>query len=485
MKRLICLILCAAACVCILASCQKEQTERAVVMETENFKITEDLFQYYMNLNLSSFYAANSAYFQYMNFDITKPLRSQTLGEGSEETWFDYFAENTKKSVAEDLLLAEYAKEMNCSLDDGDREEIEKNVKSLEEQAKEAGRETDEYIKANLGSLISADTVRKVYEIHLLAEKGRAAVNASFDYTDEELEKYLNDNYSDFYTADYLTLTVGNRETPVGLSADELEKSFEKAYETAVKINNSVKDKESFLSAAEDYYRSVYTVVKEKPDDAEEGVISEEELSSLVFDCIKEKAPYKKQDSTDALIFSEDRAAGEHFIIEDKEMGNCTLYFILSPVSLDDGPTVTLRNIFLSSEKHEQLEKDAQNIVDEWTQKGQTEDMFAYLAAVYGEDASKQKGGLVECAGEDEMDEAVAKWCFDLTRKEGDCTMINADGGIHILYFKSRAETGWKEQARLAMSEGGYNEKLESLSETHPVTVYGDLISQMPEIVSE
>lgn len=485
MKRLICLILCAAALACALSSCrEKEQDGRKTVMETENFKITDDIFQYYMNLNLSGFYNANNEYIQYMDFDITKPLRSQPLGEGSEGTWFDYFAEVTKKSVAEDLLLAEYAKSAGLSLDESDREETERNVADLESQAKQAGKETAEYIRANLGSLITADTVRAVYEIHLLAEKGREDINASFNYTDEELGEYLDAHYSDFYTADYLTLTVGNREDPSGMSAEELEKAFDTAYETAVKINNSSNDKESFLSAAEEYYRSVYDVVENKPEGADESVISEDELSSLVFDCVKERAHYRMQDSTDAMIFSEDRVAGEHFIIENRETGSCTLYFILSPLSLDGGPTVTLRGIFLSQKKHGDPAADAEKIVREWTGMGKTEEQFTAFAVKYGEDSLKRNGGLAESVAEDEMDAAVAKWCFDPERKEGDIEVLSAEGGVYIIYFKSRAEVGWKEQARLAMSGEGYDGKIKELSERHPVTVYGDLIAQIPETVS-
>lgn len=490
MKRIICFLLALAACLSFSA-CKRQVENKEhdpAVIKTEHFSLTEDIFQYYMNLAVVSFYNTNYIYMEYLDLDFTQPLKEQKCtSQGDEEyTWFDFFVNSAAVSAREDLIMAEYAYSEGMSIDTDDEEKIERTISAIGSGAAEAGLGIGEYLRKNYGSLITEDTVREACRLHYLAVKGKTALSASEPRTDEELEAYCKENYSSFYGTDYMTLKVeAGDEFNNATTAEEKDAAYKKAYSAALGINNAVYDRASFEAAAEKYYRSIYDVT-ENGTQPSDGQISEAELSQKVAECAVIGAPYSYMDAIDAFLFSEERVRGEHHIYEDRESGIITLFFILEPLHRNEEECVSLRHIYMSEEKHkDDLDKDIYEAYNAWLRDGADEDAFTANVGIYSEDATAASGGLVEFIAKDSMDASLADWCFDPGRKTGDAEVITVDGGVHFLYFISYYETRWKAEAAKALDDGVYEEKIKELYEKYTPDINEDALSALPELLGE
>ncbi len=76
---------------------------------------------------------------------------------------------------------------------------------------------------------------------------------------------------------------------------------------------------------------------------------------------------------------------------------------------------------------------------------------FARLANRSSQDAGSQiNGGYYYHVRPGQLTEALDKWCFDASRKEGDTAIVRSDVGVHIVYLQSISEND-RETARQAL----------------------------------
>ncbi len=489
MKRIICFLLAVTACL-TFASCnrQGENGEHDdIVMQTEHFSLTEDVFQYYMNLAVVSFYNTNYTYMEYLDLDLTRPLKEQKCtSQGDEDyTWFEFFANNAAVSARDDIMMAEYAYSIGVSIDEDDEAKIESTVSAISASAAGAGLDIGVYLRKNYGSLITEDTVREACRLHCLAVKGKAALSAGTPHTDDELEEYCKENYSSFYGADYMTLVVeAGDEFDNAKTEEEKNAAYKKAYSNALGINNAVYDRASFEAEAEKYYRSIYDVI-ENGTQTSDGQINEAELSQKVAECAVIGAPYSYMDSIDAFLFSEERVRGEHYMYEERDIGRITLYFMLEPLHRDEEECVSVRYIFMSDEIHDDLNKDIYEAYNAWLQDGAGEEVFTSLVGRYSEDMTATSGGLAEFVGKDGMDAAISEWCFDPERKAGDADVIMAENGAYFIYFISYNEVKWKAQAEKPLDDKAYEERVSELYQKYSIDVHEDTLKNLPELLGE
>ncbi len=129
-------------------------------------------------------------------------------------------------------------------------------------------------------------------------------------------------------------------------------------------------------------------------------------------------------------------------------------------------------------------EVKAQELIDDWKANGSTIEYFEELCKINSEDLkTKDIGGLYKNYREGENESAYEfdNWCFDKSRKVGDCEVMSADYGAHVMYLESFGEYKWK----LDVIDHLLTEKLDDCHveyfEKYPVDYYPAVFNNIKE----
>lgn len=101
-------------------------------------------------------------------------------------------------------------------------------------------------------------------------------------------------------------------------------------------------------------------------------------------------------------------------------------------------PRVDIRQILLLKDRSiSDCLIRAADLLNQWQSgKNPGADTFAQLASLHSQDSgSAPAGGLYRNLHREQLPQALADWCFEEGRREGDTTVISMDYGVHILYF--------------------------------------------------
>ena len=113
-------------------------------------------------------------------------------------------------------------------------------------------------------------------------------------------------------------------------------------------------------------------------------------------------------------------------------------------------------------------------------QEKHREAAFADLAHWYSQDtASALDGGAYRRVRKDQLPGEIGQWCFAQERQPGDTTVINAEDGVHILYFSGTESISQVERSRQAQKDA-QQDLIRKAKEAYPMEVtYGDIV--LPE----
>ncbi len=103
------------------------------------------------------------------------------------------------------LVYCEGAKAAGVELDDEDLAEIDTYIENLKSSAENSKMSLGEYIKASMGAGVTKSDVRSALKMVLLSSKYAEVLQADFSdaVTEEEMEKYREENKSGFYANKY------------------------------------------------------------------------------------------------------------------------------------------------------------------------------------------------------------------------------------------------------------------------------------------
>ena len=236
-------------------------------LKTENFKVTESMMQFYYNEYIMNWVntGSNQLYIMYGMVNFTSDLRDQKCTLIENGTWYDYFMDASIENAIMYLEYAEGAKAVGLSLTDEDYAEIDELVDSIKKTLKQSG----ETIADRYGESVSANDIRKCYELIQLASKFN-------DYKMEILEKEIRDNgerielypenhKEDFYTAKYMSYTITVRSDDAKFAGNDAALEAAKADAKAkAEIIASAKDADSFFKEIQNYIETVEKAEKEE-----------------------------------------------------------------------------------------------------------------------------------------------------------------------------------------------------------------------------
>ena len=209
-------------CLAILTACGTKQTPSTAAPETSNAAtdpddvLTDDdwdnIVAQFGNHTLT---AAGFSYFYWASYtsfltyhgsdaqnylDLYTPLDQQMYSD--ELTWQDYFINDALMAYRQYCVLNDQAAAAGFELSETAQNALLNAEKELLSTAQAMGFETvDEYLKANYGNGATLDSYLEYVHDHFVVQEYTAQLQDSFDFTDEEIEDYYDQNAETYEAA--------------------------------------------------------------------------------------------------------------------------------------------------------------------------------------------------------------------------------------------------------------------------------------------
>lgn len=413
-------------------------TENALEIDGEKYSVSDVNYFYYAYYD--SYCEQNAEYISYM-FDADKSLKEQEYEDGV--SWFSYFLEESIKSMVNVAEVSKAAGEDGFELDTESEAQIQEYLDGVSLAAENSGITADEYVARIYGEDMTLKRYEELMKMSFTARDYTVAKQEGYTCTDDEIEKYYQENQQayDFASYERLYFRAGSQEQePSDEERNEAESQAKEALE-------KVKDGGELKEVAEDYEDAVYYAT----DDAY----------------------YSAGYSYGNWLFLEDRKPGDCTLIDD---GNGFYVMVFHDRSRHDYETVNVRDIYFAvdtasedlDEAYEESCIKAEEVYEEWKDGGGTEELFAALADK-NTSAEGLDGGLYEELSRGSLDTSVEKWCFEKDHKAGDCEVIYAENGFHVLYFAGYGTPAWKIEVEEDIREARLSAWLDELMESAQV----------------
>ena len=424
-----------------------------VALKSEHYSVDGMMFSYFYNSQYQNYASA----FSYLGVQQGVSLRNQDcpyMTDGG--SWFDYLVSLTRDYTKNMLTLCEIGRENGNELTADDRAEIDGQLDTLEDQAKTAGYSLNEYLRLMTGNAVKKSDVKKCMELTALAQKAYTQVMDSFQYTDEDLKAYADENADALKGVDLWSYqfnaasfrTYDDDGNPVSTSAEEADAAKKAAEELSGAADGN---------AFESSLRSILSgtgMAAEDIDAAVEGAkwthFSTASLSSDVKD------------------WADNASAGDATVIDGESGDTFTTYLLTKTAYLDDTHARNVRHILFLNTTYEDSTK-ADEVYAEWEAAGFSEDKFIELCNEYSEDpGSNEVGGLYEDVTPGAMIDEFDSWLFDAARKPGDHALIESEQyGWHIMYYVGESDlVVWETQAKEALKNQDYSDLLAQRGES-------------------
>ena len=406
-----------------------------------------------MNYNYESaymqFYNNYGSYMSYL-IDPNTELSKQTCAFDDTITWAEYFLQQGEENARQNTAFYSAAKAAGYAITEEQQAEIDSAVANYEMYADAYGYTLDGYIAATFGEGNNEKTLRANMEKELICSAYLNDLYESFEYSNEELDAYYQENYDNYQDVNYIyAYFSANADEENGI--DE-ETAKAEALSKAESIEGE--DAESFTASAAE-------VLGSDPVTTSLSVASF--LSNYATD-------YTKDDIKEGMKFVHDSGNGCYAIfvtgLSDDIYNTVSVRHILVKAVDEDGD-----GEYSEEEKQAALE-GIQAIQAEWEAGEATEETFAQLATLKTEDtASAENGGLYENIAKGQMVPEFNDFCF-ADHQPGDTAIVYGESssyaGYHLIYFVSGdGELYSRTVAKNDMSSKAYNEAVEALLEPY------------------
>lgn len=430
----------------------------ATAVTVGTHKLTPVDFNYYYQDTYYNQYTIYNSYgmWDYV-VDTTKPIADQDclLSEDG-GTWADFITDAAADAALQIYALYDAAMEEGFTLDEETQATIDSTGETLATYAESYGfDEVDDYLEASYGKGADLESYKNYLQVQQIATAYSTAKSESFEYTDDDLRTYYDENSQSYDMVSYRVFSVTTED-------DDSDAAKETADAMAAELDST---EDSFIKAALSY----------APEDSKESY--EDESYTL------RKYTYANT-STDYAdwLFSEERLPGESHVFVTS-----TGYDVVMFVERDENNynTVDVRHILVqvgaTGENGESTEDDwnaCKEAIDEiealWSESEMTEDAFAALATEHTQDTgSSSTGGLYEDICKGQMVAEFEDWCFDENRQIGDTGIVRTDYGYHLMYFSGTGDEYWKTLADSGKRSADYTAWYTEYSAAYEADVKG------------
>lgn len=436
---------------------KKDEVESALDLSpkavwSETTVVTQNMYLFYFNSFYRYYLQSNSNRLEELGLDPSKSLSSQK--QSDKYNWQQYFTLEVYRQLREMIALADTAKEKGISLDGKDRKDVDGEMASYKSQAEKSGFSEAEFFEKTYGKGVTAADVRACVELRLLANKYYTKTWESYSFTEDEKKEYYDKNKDKFLYFDCITNTVPKEDASVLLECKDSE-SFLATMKDIIVKNNFGGDYDRFADSVDSLIDSK-TVKRVSCNNSNETVKWALGKDRKAFDVYSENLGEDKVTVTMLLPCENEKGAVSEVLYRDEE---------------------PLRNvmciIFGDSEGTTGLVK-ANTIYKNW-QEDPTADHFGSLMLMY-------KGSETDNIYRSLLNAKVESWLFEEGRKEGDCAVIEEDGGAYLVYAKENGEATWLYEVGEDMKETAYSDEVDNAIDTHPTQYDGDFVYNVIEV---
>ncbi len=463
----------------------KQKFGNDIVIKSKNYKIPYSIMSYLFNYQYQNYLSYYGSYMTYYGFSATKDLKDQYYNEENNETWYDFFMDQTKSYISETLILAEAAKAEGMELSESELKDIEENFKSFSAAAESKSMTEEEYLEKCYGPGVTKDQVKESIKLNTLAQKYYDKVYNNFKYSDSDYEKYYEENKTSYQYADFLTY-VFTADYDKDATDEEKKAANEKAKAYAEDLSKC-KTEAEFKASVKKYLQQNPNLVTESTTSTESSVeessMTDEDIAEAidakVEATLKKKYAYEVTSEIGKWAFDGGRNTLDTTVVNDGD--SYTVAMLIKPAYRDETLGKNVRHILIQSSSYssdEDAKAKAEEIYNKWKSGEKTEQSFANLATEYTEDGgSKATGGLYENISEGKMVPEFNDWCFDSSRKPGDTDIIKTTYGYHIMYFSSDGEVMWKSNVDETMRKEDFTKKYNELQKQYEVEYDDDYLN--------
>ena len=407
---------------------------------------------YYFNNIYQNFVSQNGSYLSYMGLDTSAPLREQSYGD---ETWFDFFLEQTQSQMAVIDALNDAAAADGFTWTADLQAQLDETMNTVTSMATSRGfGNVSKYLQQIYGPTMSVSTYKEQLQRTMLAEAYSKQYADSLQYSDAELTAAYEADPNRGDGVDYESVRISGAAPTTDADGNTVEVTDEMtanamaaAKETATNIIREYRKGGDLSKLAEDNDGTYNSM--------ENGSYSDSALQNWLFDS--------------------SRKAGDAAVVEDQD-GSAYYVAVFHDRQRRDYDLINVRHILIQPETGEKTadeegyakeqaqlkadaEKKAADLLSQWQAGEATEDSFAALAEENSSDpGSASNGGLYEDVAPGDMVQPFNDWCFDSSRKPGDTGIVETDYGYHVMYYVGTDMPYWKLQARNSLFNEDYQE---------------------------
>ena len=187
-------------------------------------------------------------------------------------TWHDYFLDTALNSLQEVKALNKEALAAGITMNEEFSKQMESDIASLETSVGQQNMTLDSYLSTSYGSRMSVDEYRRIVAESYLAQQYAQQKFESFEYTDEDIKNYYQENRNNFDIVDYRYFLFSSAPESANPTQEEKDNAKTNAKSLAEIMQLAVTDEQSFIdlslrNAAEDekelYEDDDYTLRKE------------------------------------------------------------------------------------------------------------------------------------------------------------------------------------------------------------------------------
>lgn len=442
---------------------------------------------YYYNTVANNYINQAQQYKAYgidMGYDTDKSPAEQTYNEEEGTTYADYFLDQALTQLQRTAILCEEASKEGYTLSADGEKAVQDNMTALYTYSVQSGAGSEEaYLRAIYGSKMSKSLFKDLLTQAILADEYATHKSETFTYTDEQLNKYYNENKNDLdsyeYRYCYVNADFPEQETDadgntVDLTDEQKQTAMDGAKTKADSMLAAVQAGTAFNTAAQDVLDETSAESYSDPEYNHKN-----DLGSALTSTYQ------------SWLTDGSRKSGDITSIEVADTGYCVVQFLGRKKDDNSYQTLTYRNIEVLAETtpsedengtdlptDEQLaaaKTKADDLLDQWKNGDATADSFGELAKTNSADeTNKDNGGLNEDANRSSLDANLTDWLFAEGRQPGDAAVVEASDssgnviGYQILYVESLGEIQWKYQATTALRSDDYDKWYTEVEANYP-----------------
>lgn len=388
---------------------------------------------YYFTNIYQNFVQQNSSYISYLGLDTSKDLRDQPYPGGDNQSWFDYFMDQTLSQMSSIYALNKTAKDEGYIWNDAMQSTFDSNMDSINKSASAAGMDLSKYLQRIYGVTMSRSVYESEMKQVIMASDFSQSHSDSLTYTDDQMQAEYDANRKSYDVVDYKCVKIDG-------SAESTTDADGKT------VDPTDAEKAAALSAAKSAADTMYASfqagksLSDLADANDKATFTDGKAGSYSSNVLMD------------WLFDDARRSGDSAVLADEDS---SAYYVVSfgQRYRQEYNTVDVRHILIQPEtgtiaqgedgyddEQAKMKADAkakaEDLLAQWKAGDATEDSFAELAKKNSADGgSNTNGGLYKQVYQGQMVTSFNDWCFDSSRKSGDSGVVETDYGYHVMYF--------------------------------------------------